>query len=147
MAVSIREATLDDVQAMLELEQASATAAHWPANRYETRIAEGQVIAAEQEGCVCGFLCWRAAAGEWEIENAVVGAEMRRRGIGTALVRAVVEKWRVDGGAAVLLEVRESNEAARKLYEKCGLRELGRRRGYYNNPPEDAVLFTLERAG
>ena len=145
MAASIRVATLDDVQAILALEQASATAAHWAANQYASRIVEGQVIAAEHEGRVCGFLCWRAAAGEWEIENVVVGEEARRRGIGAALVRAVIEKWRESGGTALLLEVRESNEAARRLYEKCGLRELGRRRGYYSDPPEDAVLLTLER--
>ena len=145
MAASIREAILDDVEAILALEQGSATAAHWPVNQYAIRIAGGQVIAAEQGGRVCGFVCWRAAAGEWEIENVVVGADERQRGIGAALVRAVIEKWRASGGTAVLLEVRESNAAARRLYEKCGLRELGRRRGYYEDPPEDAVLMTLGR--
>lgn len=136
---------MGDLAAMLALETASATAAHWSASQYETRIAEGLAIIAEDDGRVCGFLCWRAAAGEWEIENVVVGVGLQRRGIGEALVKAVIESWPGRGGAAVLLEVRESNEAARKLYRKCGLREVGRRRGYYSDPPEDAVLYRLER--
>lgn len=45
-------------------------------------------------------------------------------------------------GEAVFLEVRESNMAARRLYEKLGFAETGRRRGYYANPPEDAVLYS-----
>jgi len=143
MAVSIREATIGDLPAILALEQVSPTAAHWWLNQYETRIAQEQVIAAEHDGVVCGFLCWRAAAGEWEIENVVVAAELQRRGIGAALVRTAIEKWRTSGGTALLLEVRESNEAARILYEKCGLRDVGRRRGYYGGPPEDAVLYRL----
>jgi len=143
--ISIRDATIGDIPAILAIEQASPTAAHWSANQYQTRIAEGQVIAAEHDGIICGFLCWQVAADEWEIENVVVGAQTRRRGIGMALVRAVIEKWRAREGSALLLEVRESNQAARGLYEKCGLREVGRRRGYYSDPPEDAVLLELRK--
>ena len=84
-------------------------------------------------------------AGEWEIENVVVAEEFRRQGIGAGLMRSVIAQWEKFAGAALLLEVRESNAAARALYTKHGFRETGRRRCYYRDPVEDAVLYALLR--
>jgi ribosomal-protein-alanine N-acetyltransferase len=82
-------------------------------------------------------------AGEWEIENAVVAPEFRRRGVGHDLIRELLRQAQMASGTAVWLEVRESNFAARGLYEKHGFRETGRRRAYYEDPSEDAVLYSL----
>jgi ribosomal-protein-alanine N-acetyltransferase len=82
-------------------------------------------------------------AGEWEIENAVVAPEFHRRGVGRDLLGELLRQAGMAGGTAVWLEVRESNSAARGLYEKHGFRETGRRRGYYNDPSEDAILYEL----
>ncbi len=101
------------------------------------------VLAAEENGELCGFICAGAAAGEWEIENVVVGSGFLRRGIGDALMRELIRRARDEGAAAILLEVRESNAAARALYRKHGFVETGRRRLYYNFPEEDAVLYEL----
>jgi ribosomal-protein-alanine acetyltransferase len=147
MPISIRPAALDDISAILALEQEACSAAHWSADQYRTRIAEGNLIVAEQAGQVCGFLCARAAAGEWEIENVVVGSAFRRCNIGAELMRALTDKWESQAGTAILLEVRESNSAARALYEKCGLQEVGRRRNYYRDPVEDAILYARRREG
>ncbi len=99
--------------------------------------------AAEEGGKVCGFVCAQAVAGEWEIENVVVAARSRRCGVANDLMRALIQRAKNELAQAILLEVRESNLAARRLYEKHGLREAGRRRAYYRDPAEDAILFAL----
>ncbi|MFZ3265340.1 MAG: ribosomal protein S18-alanine N-acetyltransferase [Terriglobales bacterium] len=154
---SIRAAVLDDVRAILAIERASPSAAHWTAEQYNDRIqsnAQGKtrssiqkacVLVAESRGNICGVLCASIVAGEWEIENVVVAEKFRRHGIGAGLMRSVIAQWEKFAGTALLLEVRESNAAARALYTKHGLREAGRRRGYYRDPVEDAVLYALLR--
>jgi len=73
----------------------------------------------------------------------VVAKLSRRRGIGEGLLEEILRRARNDGSPAVWLEVRESNRPALGLYEKHGFSETGRRRGYYAEPVEDAVLYEL----
>jgi ribosomal-protein-alanine N-acetyltransferase len=82
-------------------------------------------------------------SGEWEIENVVVESRKRRQGIGAALILAVMDAARERSAEKLLLEVRESNHAARGLYRKIGFVETGRRPNYYSAPSEDAILLTL----
>jgi len=145
MPVFIRDAVPEDLPAIVAIEQSSPSAAHWSAGQYQRRIGDGSVLVAEGESKICGFLCVHVVAGEWEIENVVVADESRRHGIGAALMRALLAKWEAAAGSAVLLEVRESNAAARGLYKASGFREIGRRRGYYRDPVEDAVLYARYR--
>jgi ribosomal-protein-alanine N-acetyltransferase len=148
-AIKIRAAVLDDVAAILAIEQAESAAAHWTAEQYKRRLqSKAQAacsLVAESQGNICGFLCANIVAGEWEIENVVVAEEFRRHGIGAELMRSLIANWEKLAGSALLLEVRESNAAARALYTKHGLREVGRRRGYYRDPAEEAVLYALLR--
>ena len=90
---------------------------------------------------VVGFLIARQAAAEWELENIVVAEEFRGRGIGTELLKELLTEAQKANSDAVFLEVRESNTASRRLYEKLGFHETGRRRDYYSNPTEDAILY------
>ena len=76
----------------------------------------------------------RVVGEEWEIENIAVAGSARRRGLGTRLLGELLDMARAKGAAAVFLEVRESNQAARALYEKWAFLESGRRRGYYRDP-------------
>jgi ribosomal-protein-alanine N-acetyltransferase len=62
-------------------------------------------------------------------------------GIGSALVQELAKRAQRESVSAILLEVRESNLPARRLYEKQGFREVGRRRNYYADPSEDAILY------
>jgi ribosomal-protein-alanine N-acetyltransferase len=59
------------------------------------------------------------------------------------LLQELIQRAESEPAAAILLEVRESNLPARQLYEKHGFREVGRRRTYYKDPPEDAILYAL----
>jgi len=143
MPVAIRTAGLNDVTAILELERQTAGAAHWTAEQYNKLVSRGIVLVAGEADRLCGFISAQAVVGEWEIENVVVAAKLLRRGIGSELIGALIERVRSEAATAILLEVRESNLAARGLYEKRGFREVGRRRSYYADPVEDAILYTL----
>jgi [ribosomal protein S18]-alanine N-acetyltransferase len=151
MSAVIRSATLNDVPAILAIEQRAPGAAHWTAEQYKKLVGTGVVLvaeeaaeeAAEDAGKLCGFVCAKAVAGEWEIENVVVASEFLRRGIANELVRELIQRATEEAASAILLEVRESNLPARRLYEKRGFREVGRRRVYYRDPVEDAILYAL----
>ena len=90
---------------------------------------------------VAGYAIAHAAADEGEILNLGVAPARRRQGVGAELVRAMMDALRARGARAVYLEVRDSNAAARALYERLGFREVGRRSRYYRRPVEDAILL------
>lgn len=88
-----------------------------------------------------GFLSARVSAGELHINNIGVHETARRRGIGGALMRAAVA-WALRQGAhTAILEVRAGNVAAQALYRRFGFEVVGRRKQYYREPPEDALLM------
>jgi ribosomal-protein-alanine acetyltransferase len=141
MPTAIRSARLDDLPAILATERQAGSAAHWLADEYERLLRAGVVLVAEQAGKLCGFVSAKPVAGEWEIENVVVATEFLRQGIANQLMRALIEQAEKGAASRILLEVRESNQPARRLYEKHAFREVGRRHQYYNNPLEDAILY------
>ncbi len=143
MTMAIRIAEFNDLGAILALERQTTGAAHWTAEQYKQLMGSGVVLVAEQGDRLCGFISAQAVVGEWEIENVVVAAQWLRRGIGSELIKALMKRARNQAATAILLEVRESNRAARGLYEKRGFREVGRRRTYYADPVEDAILYAL----
>jgi ribosomal-protein-alanine acetyltransferase len=100
--------------------------------QYDLQVAE----VAEQ---IAGFSVSRTIdAGEVEVLNIAVCPSFRRRGIATRLLRSIRANH-------LILEVRESNLAARTLYEKLGFREIGRRDKYYDDPEETAIVMRLSR--
>jgi [ribosomal protein S18]-alanine N-acetyltransferase len=141
----IRRATPADIPHMRELEQQSETAAHWAAREYDALFAPEApkrlaLIAGEGDD-VGGFLIARCDLEEWELENVVVAPDRRRAGIGGQLVDALLHQAVEVAATSVLLEVRESNAPARRLYKKFGFIEAGRRPNYYASPVEDALLL------
>ena len=138
---AIRRAGPEDIPSLQELEQRAPGAAHWPAKEYQKLIATGCVLVAEAEGQICGMLCAKPTGAEWELENIVVKQEFRRRGVADSLMLALLKRTASEAEATIFLEVRESNLPARRLYEKHRFRESGRRRSYYQNPPEDAIVY------
>ena len=140
MPPTIGSATLNDLPAILAIELHAPSAAHWPADEYEKLVKAGMVLVAEQAGQLCGFVSAKAVVGDWEIENIVVATEFLRQGIADQLLQALIDQADNAGASRILLEVRESNHPARRLYEKHAFREVGRRLKYYNHPLEDAIL-------
>ncbi len=146
----IRRAVPDDVPSIRALEQQSETAAHWAEREYDALFAHDAprriaLVAVEEEaGHVLGFLIARCATSEWEIENVVVDREKRKQGLGIQIVRELLKQARAGGATSVLLEVRESNVAALRLYEKIGFTQRGIRKSYYSNPEENGLLLCLQ---
>jgi ribosomal-protein-alanine N-acetyltransferase len=142
IAPLFRPATKDDVPALVELEHVSFAVPNWPADtflRYDCTVAE-------VSGDIGGFLVSRqifsgsaTEPAEREILNLAVDPRYRRLGIATMLIRLEFSKR-----AICLLEVRESNLAARTLYERFGFVEISRRVEYYNNPTETAIVMRMK---
>jgi ribosomal-protein-alanine N-acetyltransferase len=88
-----------------------------------------------------GYIVGRAAVDQGEILNLGVALPARRRGVGSALVRRLLDDFAAHGVQSAFLEVRESNRAAQELYESFGFITVGRRRRYYQRPREDAVVL------
>lgn len=95
-------------------------------------------------GRLLAYLSLYHTGGEMEILNLAVIPERRRQGLGGRLLGLVVQIGRNMGVGNVLLEVRESNVAARSLYTGFGFRQVGVRRRYYPNNGEDALLLRLD---
>jgi [ribosomal protein S18]-alanine N-acetyltransferase len=149
MRINLRPADATDMEAIVALERAAAEAPHWPVAAYaamlssrEPETMERCLFVAEAEAGPAGFAVGSCpAGGHGELESVVVDASSRRAGIGRALCVAVVEWCRSRDADAVELEVRAGSSGAIALYERLGFIEVGRRRGYYQNPEEDAVLM------
>jgi ribosomal-protein-alanine N-acetyltransferase len=92
---------------------------------------------------VVAYLAAHSVEKEWELHYLVVARACQRRGVGTLLLNELISQARAEGGGEILLEVRESNLAARSLYERAGFQEHGSRKNYYNNPVENAILYRL----
>ncbi len=145
----VRPATPADLPALLALDRGAPTAARWSEADYRRLFAEaGRVALVIEDGSVQGFIVGRDLGPEWEIENIVIASAAQGRGLGTRLVQELLKLAQTQGAQAVFLEVRESNRAARALYATLGFVESGRRKSYYRNPDEDALVYkkSLPRA-
>jgi ribosomal-protein-alanine N-acetyltransferase len=92
------------------------------------------------DGRIAGFVVSRrVASGEREILNVAVHPGFRRSGVATQLIRAEVSRW----PGAHFLEVRESNVAARSLYQQLGFEQVGTRPEYYENPTETGIVMRI----
>jgi ribosomal-protein-alanine N-acetyltransferase len=93
-----------------------------------------------------GYVVALVAADEAEVADLAVTPVARRRGIGGQLLDQATREAARCGARAMYLEVRESNRRAISIYESRGFREVGRRRGYYQHPREDALLLRCDLA-
>ncbi len=144
----IRRASPNDLDAVLEIAQACAEAPHWSHAQWLAALIPNQntapmraVFAAEGNGGILGFAVASRAGELAELESVAVSQSARRKGIGKALCREVMDWSRNAGASELELEVRASSDGALKLYRSLGFVEQARRRQYYRNPTEDAVLM------
>jgi [ribosomal protein S18]-alanine N-acetyltransferase len=93
---------------------------------------------------LAGYIVARMGADELHINNVAVREKYRRRGIGRHLLKAILEEGKRLRVAWAFLELRAGNEAALALYEKCGFSVTSRRRKYYSDPVEDALVMNIQ---
>ena len=139
-----RLATAADLDGVIELEQLcfnNPTTREW----YERELERPEVcfiyLLRTADVPVAAFCAFWLVADQAHINNLAVRPEMRKRGLGSRLIHAMVEEAGKLGAASLTLEVRESNTAARRLYEHAGFTVQSVRKSYYTNPVEDALVL------
>ena len=141
-------ALTSDLDTILEIEQASFVNP-WTREMYlaelENRGVSYCYVVRNASQRVVGFCSFWRVLDELHINNLAVAPEHRGAGAGTALLHAVLREGARMGARRATLEVRQSNEAARRLYERLGFSVAGVRRGYYTKPVEDALVLWKER--
>ena len=100
-------------------------------------------VAVENEKVV-GYVGSQTVLGETDMMNIAVHPDCRKRGIATLLITHLVDALAQQGSHSLMLEVRESNENAISVYRKLGFMDVGRRKNYYRNPKEDALIMRKE---
>ena len=140
MRVRLLEAA--DLEPILRIEQ-RAMANPWNEGqlRAEQSAGNGMAWAAESGKTLCGYAFFRTCAPECELLHLAVAPERRRQGVGAELLRQALAHFAGTHFAACFLEVRASNQAARRLYEQFRFVQVGQRKNYYNQPVEDALLL------
>jgi [ribosomal protein S18]-alanine N-acetyltransferase len=143
-SITVEPAIRGDLATIAELETA-AFSDPWSLASFESVLAEPAAYMAVARdaagGDVVGYVVAWFAADEGEIANLAVREPTRRRGIGAALLDGALVEGGRRGAENIYLEVRESNDAARRLYASRGFEEIGRRRRYYKRPVEDAIVL------
>jgi len=144
----IRRGTAADIPVLMNLEKSVLTAAHWTVTQYESMFSSDGpsrlVLIIEEDAGMQGFVIARVLSHDWEIENIAVAGPAQRRGFGSFLLEQLLDLAGSAGADRIFLEVRESNLAARRLYEKQAFVQTGRRRLYYRAPDEDAIIYQIK---
>jgi ribosomal-protein-alanine N-acetyltransferase len=142
---SIRSASAEDALAIAAAERLCFSDP-WSEGAIRSTLQNATVVSlvAERDGRLAGYLLARMIAGEAEILNLAVLPGERRKGLGSMLLTAGLAGLERAGAQSVFLEVRESNEAAKRLYSVAGFRPVGVRPGYYRRPNESAYVLRRE---
>ena len=135
-----------DLDEVLEIERASFTMP-WSRGAFLYEMERNRVArcwVTREDRSVVGYLCLWEIVDEVHITNVAVHPSHRRRGVGRSMLAGVIEDARHRAIRVVALEVRPSNFEARMLYESFGFRVVGRRRGYYWDTGEDALVMETD---
>lgn len=143
--MSIRPLELSDIDAVLAIQSLCPEIAQWVGREYES-VACGELTGwiAQEEAGIVGFVVARRIGDDFEILNLAVRPDSRQRGIGSRLLKAALEWARTFRAGRAQLEVRASNLAAIKFYERFRFEVTARRPRYYTAPVEDALLLTAQ---
>lgn len=147
MNVYIRKMTVEDIPAVVELDQISFSLP-WPERSFRFELTDNPASrcwVAETDGRVVGMLVTWLFVDEAHIANIATHPDYRRRGIARKLLSYTLQSAMREGAQSSFLEVRESNLAAQEMYRKFGYVEVGRRKRYYRDNNEDAILMNLEK--
>jgi ribosomal-protein-alanine N-acetyltransferase len=143
-AITLRAMMAGDLPAIIRIEQASYTMPWTEATfRGLLRRRDADLVVADAGGHPVGYAVAWSVAEQCELGNVAVTADWRGLGIGRALVLEILQLAASRGVREVFLEVRPSNPVAQRLYASLGFRLVGRRKNYYFEPVEDALVMRL----
>ena len=141
--LTVRLATQQDAKAIAKLERI-CFATPWSEEALVQEITQNKLalyVVAEMDELLVGYAGVWGIIDEGHITNVAVHPSFRRKGIGEALMRELLQHCAKSGFCSQTLEVRPSNEVALELYKKMGFSEVGRRKGYYADNGEDALIL------
>ena len=141
--LAIRRLGYGDLPGVISIERRSFPTP-WSLAMFVLELSKpsGICLAAEREGRLVGYLVCSRYDDVWHLMNVAVDPAHRRQGIATELIERMFEQ--AGSGSRCTLEVRVSNQVAIEMYERFGFRPAGRRRRYYHDNGEDALVMWLE---
>ncbi len=146
MVWKLRRAGVDDLDAIMAIENATFATDAWsaPLMRSELKGAHTYYLVAEGEGVdgYAGLLAPRGS-GQADIQTIAVLESARGQGLGRTLMNALLSEARTRGAEHVFLEVRADNPAAQQLYDSLGFERIDVRRNYYQPDGVDAIIMRL----
>lgn len=140
--ITIDEMNADDIAEFARIDKECFTVP-WSEKAFSDEYNNGiaTYFAARSDGECIGYIgFWNVGSGD--ITNVAVCEKYRRRGVGGMLINAVISRAAAMGLDNLTLEVRKSNTAARRLYEKYGFKAIGVRKRYYRDNNEDAIIMS-----
>jgi ribosomal-protein-alanine N-acetyltransferase len=134
-----------DLEKVVEIEKASMPSP-WSKELFEAELKRklARYFVVEEEGEVAGYMGYWEAPGEAHLINLAIAPKFRQKRLGSAMVDYCLQFAAKTGARLATLEVRDGNEAAKRLYEKCGFRIVAIRKKYYSDNLEDAVVMLRE---
>lgn len=149
--VSVRFADTHDVDRIIAIERSWVHLSHWSVDAYHRLLRDQSfttTLVAETDGpdktkSIVGFVIFHVVDHRSEIYNIAVEQSHSRLGVGSSLMDGTIELSRGDGARKLALEVRKSNTAAIRFYQRFRFQITGERFNYYSNPVEDA--YVMER--
>ena len=145
MSYVIRKMTLDDLEQVVAIDQVSFSLP-WPQRSFRFELTDNETSrcwVADLNGRVIAMIVGWLILDELHIATIATHPEFRGRGIGRQLLLHALKAAKAEGAVKSFLEVRESNVVAQEMYIKFGFVEDGRRKEYYKDNNEDAILMTL----
>ena len=144
-SIEIRKMRSSDLPKVMLIELATFTMP-WGESTFRglLRRKDSDLLVAEFKGDVAGYAVFWAVMDQGELGNVAVDEEYRGRGIGSKLIKAVLERAHERSVHEIFLEVRKSNVRAQDLYKGFGFAEVGRRKNYYLEPLEDALVMKMD---
>ncbi|HUA99832.1 MAG TPA: ribosomal protein S18-alanine N-acetyltransferase [Terracidiphilus sp.] len=150
-APRIRPMADEDLAQVLEMAGSLENVPRWPPAAWlaaldpAAKLRRIALVAERAAGAeICGFAVSAVLPPQAELETIAVSPELRRKGMGSRLIAALMEELRRAGIREMFLEVRDSNREAKALYRRLGFSESGRRARYYVDPIEDAILMKVK---
>ncbi len=146
MKLTIRKMTVEDIPAVVDLDQKSFSLP-WPERSFRFELTDNPASrcwVVELDGKVVGMIVVWLIVDEAHVATLATHPDFRRQGIGQRLLAHALRHLSAEGAQSSFLEVRESNIAAQEIYRKFGYEATGRRRRYYRDNDEDAILMNLD---